>query len=96
MRWVTYYENLHNVSGVVVHKDKESATKWFKAHCKNHFQLNQKNIKVELPMRYGFPFRAYCGESLLSFKRRMMERFDMTEKEFAAQLKECIVKGVSV
>jgi len=93
MRWVTYYESVHSVTDVVVHKDKESATKWFKAHCKNYFKLNPKKIKVELPMRYGFPFRAYYGVSLLSFKRRMMERFDMTEKEFAAQLKECIDKG---
>lgn len=89
MRWVTYYENLYNVSGVVVHKDRESATKYFKTHYKSYFQLN-RNVQVKLPMRYGFPFRAYCGESLLSFKRRMMKKFNMTEKEFAEELKECI------
>ena len=97
MRWVTYYESVMmggKVSDVVVHKDKESATEYFKHHCKSYFQFNpkhifkSKHIKVKLPMRYGYPFRAFHGVSLLIFKRRMMERFNIDEKEFCAQLKE--------
>lgn len=92
MRWITYYEGLHGVTNVVVHKDKESATKYFKAHYKSYFELNS-NVQVKLPMRYGFPFRAYYGVSLLTFKRSMMKRFNMTEKEFNEELKKCINKG---
>lgn len=91
MRWVTYYESAMmsgKVADVVIHKDKESATKYFKAHYRDYFQLNPKHIKVELPMRYGFPFRAFYGVSLLKFKRGMMERFKIDEKEFNKQLKE--------
>ena len=91
MRWVTYYEHIlmgGKVSDVVVHKDKESATEYFKHHCKSYFQFNPKHIKVKLPMWYGFPFRAFHGVSLLIFKRRMMERFNIDEKEFYAQIKE--------
>ena len=75
------------LSDVVIHKDKESATKYFKAHYRNYFQLNPKYIEVKLPMRYRFPFRAFYGVSLLEFKRRMMERFKIDEKEFNRQLK---------
>lgn len=91
MRWVTYYENVMmggKVADIVIHKDKESATKYFKAHYRDYFQLNPKTIKVKLPMRYGFPFRAFYGVSLLKFKRGMMERFDIDEKEFNKQMKE--------
>lgn len=91
MRWVTYYESVmmgSKVADIVIHKDKESATKYFKSHYRDYFQLNRKYIEVKLPMRYGFPFRAFHGVSLLIFKRRMMERFNIDEKEFYAQLKE--------
>lgn len=92
MRWVTYFEDAMIMDGkvadIVVHKDKESATKYFKAHYKDYFQLNPNRIEVKLPMCYGFPFRAFYGVSLLKFKRRMMERFKIDEKEFNRQLKE--------
>jgi hypothetical protein len=91
MRWVTYYENVMmggKVSDVVIHKDKESATRYFKTHYRDYFQLNPKHIEVKLPMHYGFPFRGFYGVSLLTFKRRMMERFNIDEKEFNKQLKE--------
>lgn len=91
MRWVTYYEDIMmdgKVADIDIHKDKESATRFFKAHYRDYFQLNPKHIEVKLPMRYGFPFRAFYGVSLLTFKRRMMERFKIDEKEFNRQLKE--------
>ena len=93
MRWVTYYEDVMRirdgkVADITIHKDKESATKYFKAHYRDYFQLNPKYIEVKLPMRYGFPFRAFHGVSLLTFKRRMMNRFGIDEKEFNKQLKE--------
>ena len=91
MRWVTYYENTmmgDKVTDIVIHKDKESATRYFKAHYRDYFQLNPKYIKVKLPMRYGFPFRAFHGVSLLTFKRGMMKRFDIDEKEFNKQMNE--------
>lgn len=91
MRWVTYYEDVMmggKVTDVVIHKDKESATKYFKSHYRNYFQLNPKYLKVELPMSYGLGFRSFNGVSLLTFKREMMERFNIDEKEFNKQLKE--------
>ena len=91
MRWVTYYEHVMmggKVADIVVHKDKESATKYFKAHYKDYFQLNPHNIKVALPMSYGLGFRSFNGVSLLTFKRTMMKRFNIDEKEFNRQLKE--------
>lgn len=59
MRWVTYFEDAMVMDGkvadIVVHKDKESATKYFKAHYKDYFLFNPNRIEVKLPMRYGFP-----------------------------------------
>lgn len=91
MRWVTYYEGITidgKVADVVIHKDKESATKYFKAHYRNYFQINPKYLKVKLPMSYGFAFRSFNGVSLLTFKRQMMKKFNIDEKEFNKQLKE--------
>ena len=92
MRWVTYYEDGMIMNGkvadITIHKDKESATRYFKAHYRDYFQLNPKDIKVKLPMSYGFVFRSFNGVSLLKFKRRMMERFNIDEHEFNRQLKE--------
>ena len=91
MRWATYYENVMmggKVADIVIHKDKESATKYFKAHYRDYFQLNHNNIKIKLPMSYGFAFRSFNGVSLSTFKRKMMNRFKLDEKEFNEQLKE--------
>ena len=91
MRWVTYYEDVMmggKVADIVIHKDKDAATQYFKAHFRDYFQLNPKSIKVKLPMSYGMVFRSFKGVSLLTFKRRMMEQFDIDEKEFNRQLKE--------
>ena len=92
MRWVTYYENVMTgdgkVADLVIHKDKESATEFFRAHYRDYFQINPKHIKVKLPMSYGFVFRSFNGVSLLTFKRRMMSRLGIDEKEFNRQLKE--------
>ena len=84
MRWVTYFEDAMIMDGkvadIVVHKDKESSTKYFKAHYRDYFQLNSKRIEVKLPMRYGFPFCAFYGVSLLklaigSVRTRKKQRY---------------------
>lgn len=37
-RWVTFYEDIFNgISHVVIHKDKEEATKYFKKHYTSFF-----------------------------------------------------------
>ena len=91
MRWVTYYEHVMmggKVADIVIHNDKESATKYFKSHCRDYFQINPHNIKVTLPISYRIGFRSFNGVSLLTFKRIMMKRFNIDEKEFNRQLKE--------
>lgn len=75
-KWVTYYEDIFNgVSDVAIHKNKETATKYFQTHYRQYFQLSSK-IKVELPMTYGFPLRRYCGISLTKFKKLHKEYFE--------------------
>ena len=75
-KWVTFYEDIFNgVSDVEIHKDKETATKYFQTHYRQYFQLSSK-IKVELPMTYGFPFRRYYGTSLTKFKKIHKEYFE--------------------
>ena len=89
-RWVTYYGDIMlcgQVADITIHKDKESATEFFRAHYRDYFQ-NAEHIEVKLPMHYGFPFRAFYGVPFLRFKRLIMERFNIDEKEFNRQLKE--------
>ena len=53
-----------------------------------HSLVFPKKLDFKLPMRYGFPFRAFHGVSLLTFKRGMMERFGIDEKEFNLMMNE--------
>lgn len=72
MKWVTFYYDAMRggVYDFVEHKDKASATEYFKKHYKKYFQL-QTEIKVKLPMTYGLPFFwQYIGMTLCSFKKR--------------------------
>lgn len=69
-KWVTFYYDAFRggVSNLVVHKDKETATKYFRDHYRSYFQLYQK-VKVELPMAYGYPFRKFIGVSKPKFEK---------------------------
>ena len=69
-KWVTFYYDVlrGGVLNLVVHKDKETATKYFKSNYRNYFQLSQR-IKVELPMSYGYPFRKFVGMSKPKFEK---------------------------
>lgn len=71
MKWVTFYHDVMSdkIYDFVEHKDKASATEYFKKHYKKYFHL-QTEIKVKLPMTYGFPFRKYVGITLRSFKQQ--------------------------
>jgi hypothetical protein len=72
MKWVTFYHDVMSdkIYDFVEHKDKVSATEYFKKHYKDYFQL-QTEIKVKLPMTYGLPFLGqYIGMTLCSFKKR--------------------------
>ncbi len=70
MKWVTFYYDAMSdkIYDFVEHKDKVSATEYFTKHYKDYFQL-RKEIKVKLPMTYGFSFRKYVGITLRSFKK---------------------------
>lgn len=74
MKWVTFYYDVMRggVYDFVEHEDKASATEYFKKHYKKYFQLRTE-IKVELPMSYGFPFRKYVGITLAYFKKQFGE-----------------------
>lgn len=73
MKWVTFYYDAMRGRGYafVEHKDKASATEYFERHYRSYFQL-RKEIKVKLPMAYGFSFRQYVGIFVLS--RNILER----------------------
>ena len=70
-KWVTFYYDVMSdkVYDFVEHKDKASATKHFKKHYKDYFQL-ATDTQIELPMTYGFPFRKYAGITLRSFEKQ--------------------------
>ncbi len=71
MKWVTFYYDVmqNKIYDFVEHKDKVAATKYFKKHYKDYFQLRTE-IKVKLPMTYVSPFRRYVGMTLCSFKKQ--------------------------
>lgn len=69
MRWVTFHWSIINgVSDVTIHKDKETATKFFKSAYRSYFELSGP-FKPVLPCSYGYPHRKFMGMSILSFNR---------------------------
>ena len=71
MRWVTFYYNLvsDKVSDLTVHENKETALKYYNAHCRNYFQLNIRWKADKLPATYGYAMRKYYGVSARAFKK---------------------------
>ncbi len=71
MRWVTFYYDVlkDKVFDLKVHSDKESALKYFSAHCKDYFQLNGPFKANKLPATYGYPTRLFYGISARAFKK---------------------------
>lgn len=71
MRWVTFHYDLirDQVSALKVHENKEVALKYFRANCKNYFQLNTLFEADKLPATYGYPMRKYYGISATAFKK---------------------------
>lgn len=67
--WVTFYWSLMNgINDLTIHKDKETATKYFKNNYKKYFQLAQEQ-EVKLPMSYGYPHRRFYGKSKREFDK---------------------------
>lgn len=70
MRWVTYHWHIANgISDLTIHKDKETATSFFKHEYRRYFELSGRT-KVELPMSYGYGHRKFVGVSIASFKKK--------------------------
>ena len=69
MRWVTFHDSiLGGITDVTYHKDKDEATRYFRSAYKHYFEINAP-FKVQLPCRYGFPYRAFLGMSIRSFNK---------------------------
>lgn len=81
-RWVTFYYDVINkrIYDFHEHKTKEDATKHFKTHYKNYFEL-ASSIKVNLPMTYGFPFRKYVGISKIKYNKHFKDIPIITSEE---------------
>ena len=68
-KWVTFYDDVfRGVQDYVEHPDREAATKYFKAHYRQYFELSTKN-DVKLPMSYGYPHRRFYGITLRQFQK---------------------------
>lgn len=66
--WVTFYWDVFDgVKNLIIHPNKEEATKYFKSNYKLYFELGGKT-KVELPMSYGYAHRRFCGMSKRKFE----------------------------
>jgi len=73
-RWVTFYEDaFRGIFDYTEHPDRETATKYFKKNYMRYFEMAQKIPVIKLPMRYGYPFRAFYGMSLQAFRKRQKE-----------------------
>ena len=71
-RWVTFYYDLlrEHVWDLKIHKDRETALKYFNAHYRSYFELNTRFKANKLPASYGYPFRKYWGISAQAFKKK--------------------------
>ena len=68
-KWVTFYTDIFGtVADLTVHNNKEDATKFFKNHYKDYFELAMPT-EVRLPMTYGYPHRKFVGISKPKFEK---------------------------
>ncbi len=83
MRWVTfYYDSLRaHTYDLVVHKDRETALKYFNTHCRDYFLHNVRWKADILPATYGYPMRKYYGISASAFKKMFGVSVDEALKE---------------
>jgi hypothetical protein len=58
-----------HVSALKVHKDKETALKYFNSHKKDFFQINTNFKADKLPAAYGYALRKYRGISVKAFRK---------------------------
>ena len=95
MRYATFYYDLlqDRVSDLKVHEDKETALKYFNAHCRNYFQLNTQWKADKLPAVYGYPMRTYYGVSARTFKKMFDVSIDEAV-EIAQSSKQSLEKAV--
>ena len=78
-KWVTFYEDMFNgISDLVVHENKEVATKYFQKNYRNYFQLSSK-VNIELPMSYGYPTRKFKGMTKSMFEKNYGNIIDNKE-----------------
>ena len=70
-RWVTFYYDMirEHVSDLKIHKDRETALKYFNKHRKDYFEINTYFKADKLPASYGVLFRKYFGVSAKQFKK---------------------------
>lgn len=71
MRYVTFYWSiLRGVEDLEVHKDKDTATRFYRRNCRLYFQNNTIDTRsVQLPFRYGFAHRAFFGMSIRQYNK---------------------------
>lgn len=70
MKWVTFYWSIMGgVCDVTVHKDRDTATRFFRAVYKSYFEINIP-FDVKLPCRYGFAHRAFYGMTKTAFEKK--------------------------
>ena len=70
MRWVTCYWSIRGgLQDVTVHKDRDTATRFFQANYQSYFEIIVP-FKAKLPCTYGFPHRKFMGMSMTKFKAK--------------------------
>lgn len=79
MKWVTcHWSIMGGVQDVVVHKDKDTATKYFKTHYRYYFSV-AGTFKVDLPCTYGYAHRKFIGMSKAKFEKMFGKMKGVTE-----------------
>lgn len=69
-KWVTFhYGIISGVNDLTVHKDKQTALKYFNKHCNSYFQLSTGFKAPTLPATYGYAHRKFCGMSKQKFEK---------------------------
>ena len=73
-KWVTFYwDMLGGISDMTEHDDKDTATRYFKRHYRNYFQLSGP-FNATLPCSYGYGHRKFFGMSKQMFNKKFGTR----------------------
>ncbi len=84
-KWVTFYSGLFcGEKDFVVHKDKQTAERFYKAHVTDYMRIRPQQ-KIRLPICMSIWRGSFIGISAIRFKKDYGDKYEILNDEVVEQ-----------